>query len=141
MAGEEARQLVDKLIEAHARRDSSAFEELVADDVRDRSPLPGHGRGGKQALRENGREILEAFPDLDAEVHDVVADGDKVVVHVTVRGTNKGSFRGKRATNKEVKAKGTAILRVQNGKIVEHSGVLDRGPLRRLGLFEEEDEE
>ena len=36
--------------------------------------------------------IINAFPDLHHEIEDIVTEGDKVAVRLTVTGTHKGEF-------------------------------------------------
>jgi len=69
-------------------------------------------------------EMARAFPDREFVVHKVwvVDDGDTVISHYSMKGTHLGSFFGAPPTGKKVEINGTAILRFENGKIVEHWG-------------------
>ena len=71
------------------------------------------------------RMLLGAFPDLLPEIHDMLAEGDKVVTYKTFRGTHQGEFMGTPATGKHVEIDVIDIMRVANGKIVEHWAVID----------------
>ncbi len=44
------------------------------------------------AVLGSGRGLLRAFPDLEAQVQWIVADGDMVVVFHTIRGTQQGPW-------------------------------------------------
>ena len=62
----------------------------------------------------------EAFPDMRVTIEDLIAEGDKVVTRVTVRGTHQGAFRGMAPTGNEVEIHGIAIFRFSpEGKVVE----------------------
>lgn len=61
----------------------------------------------------------EAFPDLKIVVEDMVAEGDKVAARCSVRGKHEGEFMGRAATQAPVEITGIAIVRIENGKIVE----------------------
>lgn len=78
---------------------------------------------------------LGAFPDVRATVEDLLADGDKVIVRVSYRGTHQGAFMGMAPTGKQITVMGIHIFRVANGKLVEHWGLTDRiAALRQLGV-------
>jgi predicted ester cyclase len=78
---------------------------------------------------------LGAFPDGQATVEDLLADGDKVVARVSFRGTHQGGFRGIAPSGKQVTVIGIHIFRIANGKVVEHWGLMDRlAALQQLGV-------
>jgi len=60
-----------------------------------------------------------AFPDLLTSVEDVIAEGDRVVVRGTDRGTHQGEFMGRAATGRFVTATWIEIFRMEAGKAVE----------------------
>ena len=66
--------------------------------------------------------VLQAFPDLHAEVHDVIAEGDLVAVRSTYTSTHQGEFLGIPATGKQTTTNGVEYFRMQDGKQVEHWG-------------------
>ena len=61
----------------------------------------------------------EAFPDLITSVEDVIAEGDRVVVRGTDRGTHQGEFMGRPASGRFVTATWIEIFRMESGKAVE----------------------
>ena len=61
----------------------------------------------------------EAFPNLKIVIEDMVAEGDKVAARCSVHGKHEGDFMGKAATQSPVDITGIAIVRIENGKIVE----------------------
>jgi len=64
--------------------------------------------------------VRTAFPDLQFTIEDIIAEGDKVVGHVTWRGTHQGEFIGIEPTGKKVTAEGVDIIRFAGGKAVEN---------------------
>jgi steroid delta-isomerase-like uncharacterized protein len=77
-----------------------------------------------------------AFPDLHYTIDDMLAEGDKVVVHATVSGTHQGAFMGMPATGKSATWSEIHIARMNDGKVVEHWVNQDRmGMLQQLGLI------
>ena len=81
-----------------------------------------------------------AFPDLNATVEDVIAEGDKVVTRWTVRGTHQGEIEEfGPPTGKQVELQGISIHRIEGGKIVEEWNRYDNlSLLQQLGLAPEQ---
>ena len=78
---------------------------------------------------------LNAFPDAQVTVEDLLADGDIVVARVTYHATQQAAFRSFSTTGKPITVMGINIFRIENGKIVEHWGLADRiDALRQLGV-------
>ncbi len=63
--------------------------------------------------------ILAAFPDSRFSIEDVVADGDRVAVRHSLRGTHQAEFQGIPATSKPVVVNAIVILRYEKGKAAE----------------------
>lgn len=63
--------------------------------------------------------IFASFPDLSLELHDVIAEEDRVAVRLTLRGTHLGDFQGIPATGKRVTSTGLASYRIVANRIVE----------------------
>ena len=57
--------------------------------------------------------------------HDLIAEGDRVVVRWRLLGTHKGDFRGIAPTGRAIALKGIAIYRVEGGKLMERWVVSD----------------
>jgi steroid delta-isomerase-like uncharacterized protein len=60
-----------------------------------------------------------AFPDLITSVEDVIAEGDRVVVRGTDRGTHQGEFMGRAGSGRFVTATWIEIFRMESGRAVE----------------------
>jgi predicted ester cyclase len=76
-------------------------------------------------------QVRSAFPDMTFSVDLLVESGDIVVSNWTVRGTHTGTpFYDVAPTGLPVVINGTGILRIRDGKIVEHWG----GPHCQAGL-------
>jgi steroid delta-isomerase-like uncharacterized protein len=60
-----------------------------------------------------------AFPDIEVIVEDMIAEGDKVVARCSVNGKHTGDHLGVAASHSPVLFTGIAIVRIENGKIVE----------------------
>ena len=67
--------------------------------------------------------VRSAFPDMVFSVDLLIEKDDLIVSNWTVRGTHTGTpFYGVAASGNPVEINGTAILRIRDGKIVEHWG-------------------
>ena len=77
-----------------------------------------------------------AFPDFHYTVEDEIAEGDKVVVRLTARGTQNGSFLGMPPSGKQATWSEIHIARMSSGKVVEHWVESDTlGMLQQLGVI------
>lgn len=88
-----------------------------------------------EGFKQDIQYLRAGFPDLRLTIEDMVADGDKVWVRMTARGTNHGPFMGP-PTGKTMTITVMDVCRFENGKIVEHWGVPDRfATIAQLGLL------
>jgi len=113
--------------------DLVVIDELVADDFVEHEEMPGI-----PATREGVRAwvtlMRAAFPDLIVTVNQMIASGDEVWVHMTIRGTHHGPFLDIAPTGRKVEIAGIDRVRVRDGKAVEHWGVTDNlALLQQLG--------
>ena len=63
--------------------------------------------------------FLSAFHDTEVAVEDLIAEGDKVVSRVVLRGVHKGDLPDLPATGRSFALTLTTIFRLVDGKIVE----------------------
>jgi steroid delta-isomerase-like uncharacterized protein len=96
------------------------------------SPAPVDREGHKQLLLM----FRTGFPDWNEMVEDVIAEGDKVVIRVTGRGTHEGEFQGIPPTGNQVSVTGVGIGRIEEGRIAESWAEYDAlGMMQQLGVF------
>jgi steroid delta-isomerase-like uncharacterized protein len=110
--------------------DEAVADELLADTVRTHTAPPGMSPG-KQGVKAYFAAFRRAVPDLHAQVHDMLADGDKVVTRKTFHGTHTGEFMGLPPTGNAISVEVIDIVRVRDEKFVEHWNVLDTLALMR----------
>jgi predicted ester cyclase len=88
---------------------------------------------GAKAVHE---KTLIGMPDFKTEIQELIAEGDKVVARVIMTGTHTGDFYGIPATGRRVEFTGIYIVRIADGKIVEHWGEEDSvSLLQQLGVL------
>ena len=63
---------------------------------------------------------------LRTTIDEMIAEGDRVMVRWTFRGTHRGEYYGVPPTNKPVTYSGINIFRLVEGKITEVWGIYDR---------------
>ncbi len=86
--------------------------------------------------RRLAEALLRIYPDIHLTVHDVIAEGDKVVARNTVTGTHQGEFMGVAPTGKSVTYDEIFIFRFANGRVVETWGVVDVfSQMKQLGVI------
>ncbi len=74
---------------------------------------------GLAAYQQVLAALFRAFPDLQMEVLDCLAEGDRVMVRFAMSGTHKGEFQGVQPTARRVTSGGTSTYRLEKGRIVE----------------------
>ena len=124
------RRLADEVLNG---KNLSVVDELLAADFAEHvgGQLRQVGIEGFKAAR---RRRNGAFPDWHVVIDDLIAEGDKVVVRATGRGTHSGEFMGIAPTGKRVSVTWIAIYRVANGKLAEHwQNIDDLGLMKQLG--------
>jgi len=104
--------------------------ELVAPDFFERV---GGTKGPEIPFNFITKVIHTAFPDTKVVIHDMIAEGDKVVVYKNHEGTHTGEFMGIPPTGKHVSFAIIEILTLRDGKYIEHFAVSDsEGLMRQL---------
>ncbi len=102
---------------------------------RDDAVIHGLPSGYGESKREHAlylASVLDAFPGLQVEVDELIAEGACVVARMTYRGTHVRDFRGIVATGRTVAWTGIAIRRYDDeGRTVERYIANDTDGLRR----------
>lgn len=121
----EAEQLVRRLHRALLdSRDVTTVDEFFADDFISHNQPPGL-EAGAAGVKQFFAMFRDAFPDAQVSINEVIADGDRVAVATTLTGTHEGEVLGIAPTGRQVSVTGIDLLRVQDGRIVEHRGLTD----------------
>lgn len=92
-------------------------------------------REGHEGIRAMVEGAWTAFPDYHEEVHELIAEGDRVVLHLTISGTQQGQWGPLPPTGKRVQFDEIVILQIRDGKVLRQRGVVDNlSALRQLGV-------
>ena len=77
-----------------------------------------------------------AFPDLQVEMQDQIAEGDRVAIRWVASGTHEGDLMGISPTGNRVTVAGMTIDRLADGQIAETWDIHDAlGMMRQLGAI------
>lgn len=99
----------------------------------------GHGLGLSEADVHGPAEFKPfllnmrgSIPDIHVDLQDLIAEGDRVAIRVTLTGTHSGEGLGVPPTGRSVSFQGIIILRIVDGLIVEGWNSYDQ-----LGLLQQ----
>lgn len=104
-------------LDACNRHDLELIGEFLDPGVR-RAHLPG----GSGAWLDDLADLFQAFPDWKWRRIQIVAEDDRIAVHLRGSGTHLGTYRGIAPTRRHANIAEFAMYRVARGRIVEASG-------------------
>lgn len=136
MSIEQNKALFRRMVEeVFNQRNVGLIDEILSTDFVEREELPPGVPSGREGVKQLTLMFHSAFPDFKATIDDMIAEGDKVVVRMTWRGTHKGEFMGIPATDKNVSFEVIDIVRFAGDKFAEHWGMMDNASLmQQLGV-------
>jgi predicted ester cyclase len=103
--------------------DLAAIDAVVAPDFIE------HQRGarsGAESLKGMIRHLRGWLPDLTMTIEDLVVSGDKAWGRIVARSTHTETIMGRAPTGNPIRVDIIDIMRVVDGKLVEHWGVPDQ---------------
>jgi predicted ester cyclase len=124
MSVEENKLLVRRLVEeAVGERNIDVLDELAAGEF-------------AEVAKRWVRPFRSAFPDLEMEIVELIAEGDRVVAHLRCAGTHRGEWLCVPATGRRFESVDEIyIFGIRDGKLVAAVGVEDNlARLRQLGI-------
>jgi steroid delta-isomerase-like uncharacterized protein len=129
MSAELIRKLHHELL---TERDLDVVDRFFASDFVSHNNPPGFPPG-LAGVKLFFAMFRDAFPDAAVAIDELVADGDRVAVATTLTGTHEGELMGMAPTGRSVSVTGIDIVRIEDGRIVEHRGLTDIvGLMRQL---------
>ena len=137
MSTEQNKALVNRLVEEVLNQHNvSVIDEIASPDFVEHEALPPGIPPGREAPKALFSMLLNAFPDFYATIEHLIAEGDQVVLHMTWTGTQEGEFMGIPPTGNRISIGVIDIIRVADGMLVEHWGVMDQATMmQQLGMM------
>lgn len=133
----ENKELVDEYLAAWDDADPAALDGLLADDFSttytdvtgEEIPLD------KAGFQELTAGYFESFSEPGHQVHEMVAEGDRVMARITYSVVHDGEFYGIEPTGKRAEVEEFLSFRIADGEIVTVDWLGDSlGLLRQLGV-------
>ena len=136
MSAEENKATARRFYEEIAnKRNLDRLATITDTNVVNHDPALREDRHGLEAFKQTFAEYLAASSDVQYSVHDVIAEGDKVV-RWTVEGTHDGPLLGIPPSGKRGAATGITLFRFADGKIAETWSNWDiLGLLQQIGAI------
>ena len=112
------RKFVDQAIN---NGNMDAVDEFIAEEFLEHDPAPEmEALSGRDAMKQMISMARAACPDFSSTPDFLVAEGDLVVGRHTARGTQTGDLMGIPAADKHFEISEIHIVRIVDGKAVEH---------------------
>lgn len=100
-----------------------SFNTLMDRNFVNRSAPAGMNNGPQGMIWFFNEVLRPAIPDIKVTIHDQVAEGDMVTTRKTISGTQTGLLLGVPATGRVISIEVIDMVRVKDGKYVEHWGI------------------
>lgn len=110
-------------------------KELLSDSFINHTPPP-NAPGDASPMIKFASEFHKGFSDVDLEIHEVVAEGDKVALRKTISGTSTGEFFGNKPSGKKITLTSIEFAVIKDGKITDY-WAKNNYPLAVRGLWQE----
>jgi steroid delta-isomerase-like uncharacterized protein len=131
------RELVERLhTELFASGDLATLDRFFAPDVVSHDMPPGFPQG-IEGVRMFFSAFREGMPDVEVRIDEIIVEDDRAAVATRIEGTHTGALMGLEPTGRRISVRGIDMVRVADGRIVEHRGLTDTvGLLRQLSAPE-----
>lgn len=137
MSLDKNKELVREMIEVMFNQgNAGGGDEFLSPDFIENEELPPGVPAGREGVKLLTGMLHAAFPDFEATIEDLIAEDDRVVLRMTWTGTHEGEFMGIPPTGNRVSFGVFDIVRIADGRIVEHWGLMDNMALmQQLGVI------
>ena len=129
------KQIVRDYFKAFLAADETWWAKHIAPTFRRHDPGLPFEVVGPAGVKKLADALLPAIPDMQLPIVDLVAEGEKVLARLSVKGTHKGELMGVPATGKKIDIGVLDLFHIREGKLIEHWALLDNlGLLRQIGV-------
>lgn len=113
------------------------IDEYVAEEYVEHNTASPKEIRGRQGYKENVETFHDGFAGVAVTTENLLAEGNKVVNHYTIRAVHDGPYMGIEPTGSEVSVTGIALAVFEDGSIVEDWSNVDVfGLMQQLGMVE-----
>ena len=117
--------------------DLSVADAVTSPDLAEHQEFGPDHAPGAEGVRAVISSLRRAFSDFHLQIEDIAVSGDTLWARLTATGTHDGPFMGHPPTGRRMRATVFDVIRVADGRMVEHWGVPDRlYALLQLGLLQ-----
>jgi predicted ester cyclase len=136
MLAEDNKALVRRFVgEVQSGGNIDLIDEICSPEFVNHSAPPGLP-ADREGIKIVTAMFRGAFPDSYFTVEDMIGEGDKVTTRKTFHGTHEGEFMGIPPTGRRVSMSLIDIVRISEGRVVEHWSVGDNlGMMQQLGVI------
>jgi predicted ester cyclase/heme-degrading monooxygenase HmoA len=122
-ATQQNKEVVRKIFEQCLnKRNLDQLKEFISDDYN--GVL---GKKGAAGFQEPALPLIKAFPDIQWNITELIAEGDKVVLSWKWQGTQTAAYYANVAsTGKTIINDGVAIMTLKSGKVISNQVLTDR---------------
>jgi predicted ester cyclase len=106
--------------------DLSVADAVTSPDLVEHQDFGPNHPGGGEGVRAVITSLRRAFSDFHLQIEDMAVSGDTAWARLTATGTHDGPFMGHPPTGRRMRATVFDVIRVVDGRMVEHWGVPDR---------------
>jgi steroid delta-isomerase-like uncharacterized protein len=115
--------------------DEPTIDELCAPSLVDHNPAPGH-EPTLVGFKQKVAGFRAVFPDLAADLQDIIASGDTVATRWVVTGSLQQEFMGIPASGQTVRVEGMNFYRLKDGRVTDIWTQFDGvGMMQQLGAI------
>jgi predicted ester cyclase len=121
---ERVREIIDRVF---VHQEDAAIDELIAEDFVPHTfgPMPP----GREGLREGMKRAGAGISDPEFEIHDLIAERDRVAARLTSSARHTGTFMGIEPSGKRYSIDEIHIFRLRDGLLAEHWHEFDKSAL------------
>jgi steroid delta-isomerase-like uncharacterized protein len=119
MTPEQNKDIIRRYFAAQNEHNLDAAFAFLRSDMQSHNVPGTTGPQGIETARGFFTMMHEAIDGLQTTIHDLIAEGDRVVVRFTVSGTQTGEFMGQPASGQPIAWNLITIYRLEDGKIAE----------------------
>ena len=130
------KQLARDYFQAFLERDEAWWEAHIAPEFRRNDPGLPFEVIGPAGVKRLADALHPGIPDMTLPIEDIIAEGEKVLVRLRVKGTHGGELMGVPATGRAIDIAVLDLFQFQGGRLIEHWALLDNlGLLRQIGVL------